>query len=81
MRGERGPPGTGLLPLSPFVLPIPACLLALGPRWPCTEADVRVARKRLAVRAHPDQGGDHASFVALTLARDEALLWLSTRRR
>lgn len=61
----------------PAARQLPPCLSVLGLRLPCSEADVRAAWKRLAARAHPDQGGDHETFVAITRARDEAILWLA----
>ena len=55
----------------------PPGFTVLGLVLPCSTADVQAAWKRLAAGAHPDRGGDHADFVALGQARDEALAWLA----
>ncbi len=36
---------------------------------------IKSAFRRLAQRAHPDQGGDHEEFVKITEARDALLAW------
>ena len=51
------------------------------PHGEFTADDVERAYKRAAVTAHPDQGGDHETFITLTRARDEALLRTSGARR
>ncbi len=51
----------------------PACVLALGLRWPCTDRDIRRAYRRKAKEHHPDAGGDGQEFIALQKAYEEAL--------
>lgn len=46
-------------------------VLGLSP--PCTQAEVRRAYKRLALKLHPDQGGNHQDFIKLKQAHDSAL--------
>lgn len=45
----------------------------LGLSLPCTRAEVRRAYKRLALKLHPDQGGNHQDFIKLKQAHDSAL--------
>lgn len=49
------------------------CLVTLGLSLPVTRADVRRAYKRLALKTHPDVGGDHHAFIKLKQAHDSAL--------
>lgn len=60
------------------VQPVFACLEMLELTWPCTQEDVKAAYRRLVKTAHPDGGGDHARFLALQAAYDEALRLVST---
>lgn len=48
-------------------------LTTLGLRLPYSEQDVKRAYKRLALKAHPDQGGSNQAFIKLQEARDSAL--------
>lgn len=66
----------GLRPLHEFVVPPPwAALLDLS--WPAyCEADVAKAFRARAFEQHPDRGGSHDAFVALSRARDAALAHL-----
>lgn len=49
------------------------CLATLGLSLPVTRAEVRRAYRRLALKAHPDQGGNHHDFIKLKQAHDSAL--------
>jgi hypothetical protein len=59
---------------------VPRCLAALGLRFPCTVTQVKSAFKKLATKAHPDQGGSDATFVKLTQDYERALELVSPRR-
>lgn len=62
--------------LHPETAPIgtpPACLVALGLPATCTPADVRRAYRQRARELHPDAGGSHDAFIALTEAYTAAL--------
>jgi hypothetical protein len=50
----------------------PPCLRALGLTWPCTEADVKRAYRRLAKELHPDRGGDVRRFLLLQDHQEQA---------
>ncbi|WP_437606279.1 hypothetical protein WMF20_35505 [Sorangium sp. So ce834] len=50
-----------------------AALAALGLARDATADDVKRAFKQRALAAHPDRGGSHEAFLALTAARDRAL--------
>jgi hypothetical protein len=68
---------------------VPPCLAVLGLRPPVTLEDVKQSYLALAVKAHPDRGGDVAAFTRLQAAYDEArdyvqfkaskLEWLASR--
>jgi hypothetical protein len=68
---------------------VPQCLAVLGLRPPVTLEDVKQSYLALAVKAHPDRGGDVAAFTRLQAAYDEArdyvqfkaskLEWLASR--
>jgi hypothetical protein len=49
------------------------CLTTLGLSLPCTRDDVRRAYKRLALKTHPDLGGNSQDFIKLKQAHDSAL--------
>ncbi len=49
----------------------------LGVRFPCTVETIKAAYRRLAIAAHPDAGGDPASFRAIESAYREALAYLA----
>jgi hypothetical protein len=49
------------------------CIEALNLSWPCTEAEVKGAYRRLAKTAHPDGGGSQDMFLALQEAYVQAL--------
>jgi hypothetical protein len=49
------------------------CLTILGLSLPCTQKDVRRAYKRLALKTHPDLGGNSQDFIKLKEAHDSAL--------
>jgi hypothetical protein len=46
-----------------------AALTCLELRWPCSEADVISAHRRLIQRHHPDHGGTHEQAAALNAAK------------
>ena len=54
----------------------PGCLLALGLKLPCTEADVKQAYRELAQVHHPDRGGDREEFASLQRNFDNAIEFL-----
>jgi hypothetical protein len=56
-------------PMSPYA----NALLLLGIAPPYSDEDVKKSYKRLALKAHPDQGGSHFEFIRLKEARDIAL--------
>jgi hypothetical protein len=49
------------------------CIQELNLSWPCTEAEVKVAYRRLAKSAHPDGGGSQEMFLALQESYVQAL--------
>jgi hypothetical protein len=49
------------------------CLTTLNLSLPCTQKDVRRAYKRLALKTHPDLGGNSQDFIKLKEAHDSAL--------
>jgi hypothetical protein len=49
------------------------CIQALNLSWPCTEAEVKGAYRKLAKSAHPDGGGNQEMFLALQEAYVQAL--------
>lgn len=53
--------------------PVFACLETLELSWPCTVEEVKAAYRRLVKTAHPDGGGDHARFLRLPTAYEQAL--------
>src|ERR1051326_1999167 len=53
------------------------CLTTLGLSTPYTKADVRRAYKRLALKTHPDLGGNSHDFIKLKEAHDSALRFAS----
>lgn len=57
----------------------PGCLLALGLKLPCTEADVKRAYHELAQVHHPDRGGDRERFANLQRNFDNAIEFLRER--
>ena len=54
-------------------IPQVKCMQVLNLTWPCTEADVKGAFRKLVKSAHPDGGGSHEQFLALQEAYDQAL--------
>lgn len=60
---SRNAVGTGVAP----------ALSLLGITPPYSDSDVKKAYKRLALKTHPDQGGNHNDFIRLKDARDVAL--------
>lgn len=52
-------------------------LTVLGLSAPYSRSDVRRAYKRLALKTHPDLGGDSAAFIKLKEAHDSALRFAS----
>jgi hypothetical protein len=51
----------------------PVCFQVLGLAFPCTKAEVTAAYRRLALKRHPDQGGNLDQFIELQAAYDQAL--------
>jgi hypothetical protein len=49
------------------------CIQMLNLTWPCTEADVKGAYRKLVKSAHPDGGGSQDQFLALQEAYEQAL--------
>lgn len=49
------------------------CIQLLNLSWPCTEAEVKRAYRKLAKSAHPDGGGSQEQFLALQEAYVQAL--------
>jgi hypothetical protein len=57
----------------------PPCLRALGLSFPCTEADVKQAYRRLAKELHPDRGGDVRRFLLLQDHLEQASAFVRQR--
>jgi hypothetical protein len=57
----------------------PPCLRALGLSFPCSEADVKEAYRRLAKELHPDRGGDVRRFLLLQDHLEQASSFLRQR--
>ena len=51
----------------------PACFAQLGLDFPASQAQVKAAFRQRAKVVHPDQGGDHESFLRLKAAYELAL--------
>ena len=51
----------------------PGCLKVLGLALPVTAEDVEQAYRTKAMAAHPDRGGDPATFIRLQKAYDDAI--------
>jgi hypothetical protein len=49
------------------------CIQMLNLSWPCTEADVKGAYRRLVKSTHPDGGGSQEQFLALQETYEQAL--------
>ena len=49
------------------------CIQMLNLTWPCTEAEVKGAYRKLVKSAHPDGGGSQEQFMALQEAYEQAL--------
>ena len=49
------------------------CIQMLNLSWPCTEAEVKGAYRKLVKSAHPDGGGSQDMFLALQEAYEQAL--------
>ena len=49
------------------------CIQTLNLTWPCTEAEVKGAYRKLVKSAHPDGGGSQELFLALQEAYEQAL--------
>jgi hypothetical protein len=54
----------------------PRCLVALGLRMPCTEADVLRSYRNKVKRLHPDRGGDQRRFLLLQADFEQALVYV-----
>ena len=67
-----------LLPIEeryePSVCP---CFEALELKEPCSRAEVEHAYRRLALKHHPDHGGDAEVFKQIHAAYEEALVWVT----
>jgi hypothetical protein len=50
----------------------------LGVRFPCTAASIKSAYRRLALKKHPDAGGDSGEFLAVEQAYREALAYFAS---
>ena len=59
----------------------PRCLVALGLRMPCTEADVLRSYRKKVKRLHPDRGGDQRRFLVLQADFEQALAYLREQVR
>ena len=59
----------------------PRCLMALGLRMPCTEADVLRTYRKKVKRLHPDRGGDQRRFLLLQADFEEAIAYLRAQLR
>ncbi len=53
------------------------CFNALGLKEPCSRAEVEHAYRRLALKHHPDQGGDAEVFKQIHEAYEQALVWVT----
>ncbi len=51
----------------------PRCLVSLGLRLPCGEAEILAAYRRKVKKLHPDRGGDQKRFLQLQKDFEEAL--------
>ncbi len=49
------------------------CIQMLNLSWPCTEAEVKSAYRKLAKSTHPDGGGSEEQFLELQQAYEQAL--------
>lgn len=52
---------------------IPPFAKILGVSWPCSEADLKMVWKRLALKHHPDRGGNQEEFIRVKTAYDAAI--------
>jgi hypothetical protein len=59
----------------------PRCLVALGLRMPCTEADVLRSYRKKVKRLHPDRGGDQRRFLVLQADFEQAIAYLREQVR
>jgi hypothetical protein len=59
----------------------PRCLVALGLRMPCTEADVLRSYRKKVKRLHPDRGGEQRRFLVLQADFEQALAYLREQAR
>lgn len=51
----------------------PPCITALGLSWPCTEAQIKEAYRKLAEKNHPDLGGNRQKFLAIQSHFEQAV--------
>lgn len=77
---EEGAPGEGQSPPAPAGSK-PWALGVLGLAAGASAADVKRAFRAMALRMHPDHGGDAAGFVELKRAYDVALAAATVARR
>jgi hypothetical protein len=59
----------------------PRCLVAMGLRMPCTEADVLRSYRKKVKRLHPDRGGDQRRFLVLQADFEQALAYVREQVR
>lgn len=77
---EEGSPGGAPIPPPPAGSK-PWALGVLGLAAGASPADVKRVFRALALRTHPDHGGDSAAFVELKRAYDVALAAATSRRK
>lgn len=65
------PPGQRPPQPEPSADPVHMYLAHLGLAWPCTEAELTTAYRRLARVHHPDVGGQASEFIRIKLAYDK----------
>jgi hypothetical protein len=53
-------------------LKLPSFVAILGIKWPCSEEALKLAWKQLALKHHPDRGGNQEEFIRIKQAYDVA---------
>lgn len=54
-------------------LRIPSFAKILGVEWPCSMMDLKLVWKRLALKHHPDRGGNQEEFIRIKTAYEAAI--------